>query len=200
MDPNERNIRLIKNKDYNTLVEENQKLVYSVINNYRHCGVEYEELIQIGLLALYKAALNFDNTNTDAKFSTYAAIAIRNNILNVIYLRNKKAIDTISYNQEIRDRASGDSSEILSYISDSKNMEYDIYREEFKQEVINIIESMERKNYTTIGIEYFINEKSCQEIAEQLNSSRQNVSRVVNVIKEILQKKLRKKGINEYYF
>ncbi len=62
-------------------VEDNLGLVYSTIkkNFYWVKCLEYEDMVQIGMLALTKAAKQYDKNN-GAKFSTYAESCIYNDI------------------------------------------------------------------------------------------------------------------------
>lgn len=53
------------------IVNNNYKLVCSLVQRFCGRGIEYEDLIQIGLIGLLKAIDNF-NTEFDNKFSTYA--------------------------------------------------------------------------------------------------------------------------------
>ena len=60
------------------LVEENMPLVKSIAKRYRN-SVEYDDLIQLGSLGLYKAIMNFD-TSYGVRFSTYAVPMIAGEI------------------------------------------------------------------------------------------------------------------------
>ena len=53
------------------LLEENMPLIKSIIRRYRTTVIEYEDLIQLGSLGLYKAIMHF-NQNYGVRFSTYA--------------------------------------------------------------------------------------------------------------------------------
>ena len=67
-------IRLAKagdNKSKDILIENNVMLVKSIVNRFKNKGVEYEDLVQIGLLGLIKAIYNFDE-GYNVRFSTYA--------------------------------------------------------------------------------------------------------------------------------
>lgn len=54
-----------------TLLEENMPLIKSIIKRYRNTVIEYDDLIQLGSLGLYKAIMNF-NKDFGVRFSTYA--------------------------------------------------------------------------------------------------------------------------------
>lgn len=53
------------------LIKENVPLIISVAKRYKSRGVEYDDLIQLGSIGLFKAIMNF-NSSFEVKFSTYA--------------------------------------------------------------------------------------------------------------------------------
>lgn len=53
------------------LVEKNERLVWSIVNRYKHRGYETEDLFQMGSIGLIKAIDKFD-LSYEVKFSTYA--------------------------------------------------------------------------------------------------------------------------------
>ena len=60
------------------LIEDNMKLVYSIISKEYPTYLHDEDIVQSGMLGLCKAADNWDESK--AKFSTYAWKCIRNEI------------------------------------------------------------------------------------------------------------------------
>lgn len=68
------------------LIDANHRLVYSVVNRYRHSGVPLEDLIQEGFLGLIAAADKFDYRR-NCRFSTVATIWIRAHVLQAIQLQ-----------------------------------------------------------------------------------------------------------------
>ena len=62
-----------------TLLAENMPLIKSIIRRYRNTVIEYDDLIQLGSLGLYKAMMNFD-TSFNVRFSTYAVPMISGEI------------------------------------------------------------------------------------------------------------------------
>jgi RNA polymerase sigma factor (sigma-70 family) len=72
----------------NELFEKNTQLVYEVyhekLSHIPHAGRFFEDLIQIGMLALWKAAQGYDE-NHGIKFSTYAYTAIYHNMMNYLH-------------------------------------------------------------------------------------------------------------------
>lgn len=71
------------------LVEKNKRLVWSIVNRYKHRGYESEDLFQMGSIGLIKAIDKFD-LSYDVKFSTYAVPMIIGEIQR--FLRDDGAI------------------------------------------------------------------------------------------------------------
>ncbi len=76
-------------KNENQLIEENYKLVWSVVNKFHYLKEEKEDLFQSGCIGLILAAKKFDASRGNA-FSTFAIPYILGEIKN--YLRNKNHI------------------------------------------------------------------------------------------------------------
>ena len=62
-----------------TLLAENMPLIKSIIRRYRNTVIEYDDLIQLGSLGLYKAMMHF-NPAFNVRFSTYAVPMINGEI------------------------------------------------------------------------------------------------------------------------
>ena len=61
------------------LLEHNMPLIKSIVKRYRNTVIEYDDLIQLGSLGLYKAMMNF-NQSFGVRFSTYAVPMISGEI------------------------------------------------------------------------------------------------------------------------
>lgn len=61
------------------LVKENVPLIKSIVRRYKYKQVEYEDLVELGMLGLVKAINNF-NTDFEVRFSTYAVPMIAGEI------------------------------------------------------------------------------------------------------------------------
>lgn len=64
-----------------------KKMAYSFCNNYKSYNLDYEELLQEGRLALYKAISSYDE-NREILFFTYVFSSIRKAMLKVIETLN----------------------------------------------------------------------------------------------------------------
>lgn len=77
------------NEAYREILEENEGLIWSVVRRYHNCGVEMEDLYQLGCIGFIKAVKGFDLTY-GTQFSTYAVPKIAGEIRR--YLRDNGAI------------------------------------------------------------------------------------------------------------
>ena len=74
---------------YRRILQENEGLIWSVVRRYHGCGVELEDLYQLGCIGFIKAVKGFDITY-GTQFSTYAVPKIAGEIRR--YLRDNGAI------------------------------------------------------------------------------------------------------------
>ena len=74
---------------YNDLFNQNTNLVYKIVNRMYYGHGDRDDLIQVGLMGLYQATLNFDITR-NVSFSTYASYYIMGEIRKEI--RSNRAI------------------------------------------------------------------------------------------------------------
>ena len=72
------------------IIDNYEKLVYSIINKYSFFG-EIDDLYQVGMMGLLKACENY-NSEFNTKFSTYAHTYILGEVLK--YIRDNKAVRT----------------------------------------------------------------------------------------------------------
>ncbi len=63
------------------LVEQHQRLVYFVANQFRQSKMEWDDLVQIGFIGLIKAVDRYNPGIKKAKFSTFAVHYIRGEIM-----------------------------------------------------------------------------------------------------------------------
>ena len=96
------------NEEQQKLVLNNQKLVYHVIKQL-HLYHKLEDYFDVGIIGLCKAAQTF-NPENNSKFSTYACICIRNNIL--MEIRNEKR-QCDYYSISLQTPVGGEKDEIL---------------------------------------------------------------------------------------
>lgn len=93
----------MNNENRQSLIEDNMKLVYFIINKYYPTFIHDEDIIQYGMLGLCKAAEKWDETKS--KFSTFASHAILNEI-KMEFRRRSKQPETVSLSKIIHSEES----------------------------------------------------------------------------------------------
>ena len=115
MTKNERNLNLIKQKDYDKLIKLNQPFIITQAKKYSYDELSFSNYMQAGRIGLYNAAQKFDIEKGE-NFLTYASHYIKKYIMaemdneNTIHIpgylthgENKIDIQTISTSQQIGD-------------------------------------------------------------------------------------------------
>ena len=148
-----------------TLIEDNMKLVYSIISREYPTYLYDEDIVQSGMLGLCKAANTWDETKS--KFSTYAWKCIRNEI-NQEFVKRKPHSKNISLDAQIAD--DGTLKDILVgdtdvYYSDNSTFYSQLSCEE--QEIL----TLDSMGYSTT------------EIAELSGYSTQKIRKMLRIIK-----------------
>jgi RNA polymerase sigma factor (sigma-70 family) len=147
------------------LIVENQKLVFGVLHKYYPTWVNDEDLQQIGMIGLCKAADAYDPEK--AKFSTLATHAILNEIKRELRktFTTKRLGSVVSLNECITD-SDGSCCTLEDYIPGDEDVDYCYSRELFKKldererEILELLE----QGYSQI------------EIAKKMKISKQKVS------------------------
>lgn len=103
------------------LIEHNLRLVVHIVKKYRNFPEDQEELISIGTFGLMKAVESFDHTK-GAKFSTYAARCVENEIL--MHFRSlKKSAGDLCMNEPIDTDKDGNALTLMDLLEDGTNLE-----------------------------------------------------------------------------
>lgn len=168
------NLKLTKKqKEYEEkMVEENINFVHYIIhkhfNNIKY--IDYDELFQIGSIALLKAVRNF-KPNKGYKFNTFAAYHIKHSIYNLIRDRNNSKNKFDNNAKSIEE----------NIVSLDKNPKFKVYEDYddiyYKTILFNII-----KNVTTLSNleKYIIIQNyygnSNKAISKKLNKTNKNIA------------------------
>lgn len=111
------------------LIESNMNLVYYVLHKYYPTFVKDEDMVQVGMVGLCKAANTWDGVSS--KFSTYAVACILQEIHSE-YRRRSQTIPTISLDKQLySDNSDFDLSDILP--SEDVNFDDGVELERFKE-------------------------------------------------------------------
>lgn len=171
------------------LVRRYLNLIRARANSYFIPGAEKDDIIQEGMIGLYKAIMEFDESKT-LYFGSFASVCIKNNILTAVKAAARKK-----------------NSPLNSYISLTKGT----YDDDGNESLLDIMAPEEEQDPATIvidrenvdGIEYTINKvlskfelevlleylsgRSYGEIAVRLNRDRKAVDNAIQRIKKKLE-------------
>lgn len=117
----------MSNEEYMKLYEQFKPMIIKLCNKWSRIGViEYDDLMQIALLALIHAYNTYDETR-GKKFSSYVYDMIEYRIRKEIYLTNKKNKNkpAISLNAVI-ENSEGDTIELIDLIADELDLQEEI--------------------------------------------------------------------------
>ena len=162
------------------LISHNLRLVSHIVRKYYSGNKCSEDLVSIGVIGLVKAVDSF-RLHAGAKFATYAAKCIQNEIL-MSFRSEKKHSSDVSINETIDVDREGNPLSYIDVISSDENVcedtELKIMSERALRCIKTILSLRERQiiimRYGLCGTE----ELTQREIAEKLGISRSYVSRI----------------------
>lgn len=164
----------------NKLVEHNLRLVAHIIKKYYSNSSEQDDLISIGTIGLIKAVSTFDYEK-GARFATYAARCIENEIL--MYFRNKKKYaQDVSFSDPIDMDKDGNSLSLMDVMADEKSITEDIENKLQSEELYRAIEEvLSKREKEIVYLRYGLCGRKAytqREVARRLGISRSYVSRI----------------------
>ena len=173
------------------LINHNLRLVAHVVKKYYATESEQDDLLSIGTIGLIKAVDSY-NFDKGARFSTYAARCIENEIL-MHFRSQRKSSQDISINDVIDTDKEGNELTLIDVIA-SEDTIVDAIDKKFKiehmlQGINTILDDREKK---IIILRYGLNNcypKSQQDTADLMGISRSYVSRIEKKALEKLRKR-----------
>lgn len=165
------------------MFNKNIKLAYKIANKYRiNHSNEIEDIKQIALIGLWKAVTRYNGKNT---LSTFAYVVIQNEI-NLYLRKSKKSVKAISINTEFKENVT---IEDILQADDSIEEFLDYVEQEEIKQVLN--EVLESKNEINKNIyELYRKGYKQHQIAEMVNMSQTNVSKIINKINKKVSDKI----------
>ncbi len=167
----------------------NRPLINRVVRKYFLIGAELDDLMQEGMIGLYRAIVSFD-ASKEANFKTYARICVERAVLNAIKSANSKgniplnnsiALDTVPKDDE--------DEEIFTAVDETNPESILISKEKYKKLFEKATQNLSvfEKNV----LELYLDGLSYVEIAERLNKTPKSVDNGLTRIKsKITQNKL----------
>lgn len=174
------------------LILHNLRLVSHIVRKYYPTHKSQEDLVSIGTIGLIKAVDTF-NVSCGARFATYAARCIQNEIL-MHFRSQKKLAAEISLNDTIDVDRDGNPLTYIDVIGCDESLTSDIERKLYSDKALRLVNSIltprERKIVT---LRFGLGSKKAltqREIADLLGISRSYVSRLEKSALEKLREQL----------
>ena len=162
------------------LILHNLRLVSHIVRKYYSGAKNQEDLVSIGTVGLIKAVDSFKSEN-GAKFATYAARCIQNEIL-MHFRAGKKLSCEISLNDTIDVDKEGNPLTYIDVISCDDSLTDDVERQITAEKALRLVDTLlTPRERRIITLRYGLGGKeplTQKQIAERLNISRSYVSRI----------------------
>lgn len=162
------------------LILHNLRLVSHIVRKYYASSKNQEDLVSVGVIGLVKAVDSF-RTSNGAKFATYAAKCIQNEIL--MYFRSQKKLNSeVSLNETIDVDRDGNPLTYIDVISCDESMASEIERKISSQRALRYVNTvLDERERQIITMRYGLGgtkPMTQREAAELLGISRSYVSRI----------------------
>lgn len=176
------------------LISKYKDLVVKISRCYFIAGGDLEDIIQEGMIGLYKAIKNY-NPSKEASFKTFAVLCIKHQIQSAIKSstanKNKPLASAVSF-QDFAEDSNGNGFEFLpvELIFDESPEDEAINREEYvslKKKIKDILSPLEYK-----VLNYYIKGYTYKEISTTLGVSEKSIDNSLSRIKTKLKSKLNK--------
>jgi RNA polymerase sporulation-specific sigma factor len=162
------------------LILHNLRLVSHLVRKYYSSAKNQEDLVSIGTVGLIKAVDSF-KASAGAKFATYAAKCIQNEILMHFRSQKKLALE-VSLNDVIDVDRDGNPLTYLDVVSSDESLESDVAKKCTSDKAMRIINRiLEPRERQIIVMRFGINGRkpmTQKRVAEVLGISRSYVSRI----------------------
>lgn len=168
-------------------------LVNSVARRYFLLGAEQEDLVQEGMIGLYKACLSYNKTSTSS-FKTFAYICIKRQIQSAIksanrqknlFLNNALSLDSKNGVMFLRGAEIGENEKVL-YLPYESSPEKDVIERENYEETIQKIKNS-LSNFEFEVLRYYLDGFKCEQIAFFTAKNYKSIDNALSRIKIKLQ-------------
>ncbi len=178
------------------LILHNLRLVSHIVRKYYSTAPDPEDLVSIGTIGLIKAVDTFDVRN-GARFATYAAKCIQNEIL-MHFRSRKKLASEVSINETIDIDRDGNPLTYIDVICCDEDVAEEIDKKMTTQKMLRYMDSLLTPREKQILMMRYgiggIKAQTQREIAKALRISRSYVSRIEKSAIEKLRQALHVKG------
>ena len=163
--------------------------VTAISREYFLIGAEFDDLIQEGMIGLYKAISVYDE-DKNTNFSAFASLCIHRQLQNAVKNANRKKNQPLNSYVPIKyydGSNTSDEEQItkLVIVDDSSNIEQNYIDKEMQAIVISKVKDMLTKQQFDV-LKMFLNGESYTNIAKTFNITCKNVDNMLQAIKKKL--------------
>ncbi len=163
--------------------------VIAISREYFLVGAEFDDLIQEGMIGLYKA-INVYDTNKNHSFSAFASLCIHRQLQNAVKNANRKKNSPLNSYLPIKyydGSSSSDEDSVLRLVivDDSSDIEQNYIDKEINTIVISKVKDMLSQEQFKI-LKQFLNGDSYSAIAKNNNITNKQVDNMLQAIKKKL--------------
>lgn len=173
----------------NELLEKYKDLVVKISRSYFIIGGELEDIVQEGMIGLYKAIKNYDSSKSTS-FKTFAIMCVKHQIQTAIKKANTKKNMTLSNSVSLQSFSEKNDEEDflpMNLIFQVTPDEKVISRENYKDLILKIKNILSKKEYEVL--KFYLRGYSYKEIAKILGLNEKSIdnslSRIKNKIKNL---------------
>ena len=162
------------------LILHNLRLVSHIVRKYYSTSKSQDDLVSVGVIGLVKAVDSFKTSN-GARFATYAARCIQNEIL-MHFRAQKKLNSEVSLSETIDVDKDGNPLTYIDVICCDESLVSDIERKVSAEKALNLVNTLlDERERQIIVLRYGLSDNislTQREVAERLCISRSYVSRI----------------------
>ena len=162
------------------LILHNLRLVSHIVRKYYSTSKSQDDLVSVGVIGLVKAVDSFKTSN-GARFATYAARCIQNEIL-MHFRAQKKSNSEVSLSETIDVDKDGNPLTYIDVICCDESLVSDIERKVSAEKALNLVNTLlDERERQIIVLRYGLSDNislTQREVAERLCISRSYVSRI----------------------
>ena len=162
------------------LILHNLRLVAHIVRKYYSSAKNQEDLVSIGTIGLIKAVDSF-RVSCGAKFGTYAAKCIQNEIL-MHFRSQKKLASEVSLNDTIDVDRDGNPLTYMDVVSSDESLDAEVAKRLTSAKAIRLVSTvLDARARKIIVLRYGLSGKkplTQRQVAEQMEISRSYVSRI----------------------
>lgn len=178
-------------KAENILLEQYKSLVVKIARSYFILGGEMEDIVQEGMIGLYKAIKGYDNKK-NASFKTFATMCIKHQIQSAIKTANAKKNAPLSNSVSLQSFSENSDDEdflpvnLIFQISPDEKI---INREEYKTLLENIKKMLSNKEMQVLKL--YLKGYTYKEISNILKISEKSIDNSLSRIKSKLKENIK---------